>query len=63
VRGELRASATERGGIGEAESVIVCAEGILEATALSVFAAVMIFMKSKNSDELQISMTCLITNR
>ena len=36
MRGELRASATERGGIGEPESVIVCAEGIPETTALSV---------------------------
>jgi hypothetical protein len=43
--------------------VIVGAQGIPEATALSVFAAAMIFMKSKNSDERQISMTCLITNR
>jgi hypothetical protein len=47
VRSELRLSATERGG-GEPESVIVCVEGILEATALSVFAPVMTFIKSKN---------------
>ena len=40
MRGELRASATERGGVDEPESVIVCAEGIPEATTLSVFAPV-----------------------
>jgi hypothetical protein len=50
VRGELRASATERGGVGEPESVIVCADGIPEATALSAFAPAMIFIKSKNSE-------------
>jgi hypothetical protein len=47
VRGELRLSATERGG-GEPESVIVCVERIPEPTTLSVFAPVMTFMKSKN---------------
>ena len=46
MRGELRLSATERG--GERESVIVCVEGIPEPTALSVFAPVMTFIKSKN---------------
>ena len=45
MRGELRLSATERG--GERESVIVCVEGIPEP-ALSVFAPVMTFIKSKN---------------
>jgi hypothetical protein len=40
--------------------VIACAEGIPEATALSVFAPVMIFIKSKNSDERRISVTRLI---
>jgi hypothetical protein len=39
--------------------VIVCAEGIPEATALSVFAPVMIFIKGKNSDKRPISATCL----
>ena len=47
MRGELRLSATERGG-GEPESVIVCVERIPEPTALSVFAPVMTFIKSKN---------------
>jgi hypothetical protein len=46
VCGELRASSREHGG-SEPESVIVYAEGIPEATALSVFAPVMIFIRSK----------------
>jgi hypothetical protein len=40
--------------------VIVCAEQIPETTALSVFAPVIIFIKSKNSDARQISVTRLI---
>jgi len=40
--------------------VIVCAEEIPEATALYLFAPVMIFVKSKNSDKRQISATCLV---
>ena len=40
--------------------MIVCADGIPEATALSVFAPVMIFITSKNSDKWQFSATCLV---
>ena len=54
MRGELRASASERGGVDEPESVIVCVEGIPEGTTLSAFAPEMIFIQSKNWDKRQI---------
>lgn len=54
MRGELRASASERGGVDEPESVIVCVEGIPEATTLSALAPVMIFIQNKNLDKRQI---------